>query len=109
MGRRIGMVAIACALTGLTGLAIAHEGDDKQAAPEAGSDSGLYLNGYAINGKSPPSEYVTFGEAVAGARPASACPDVTAVYEDAGVEIAGILGPCPDPPSAAGAARFASG
>ena len=108
MVRLVGMVAIACALASLAGLAVAHEGDDEQAASEAASDSGVYLNGYAITGTAPPSDYVTLAEAIAGARPTSACPDVPAAYEDAGVEIAGILGPCPDPPSAADAARFAS-
>jgi hypothetical protein len=105
MVRLIGLVAVACAVAGLAGLAVA-QGDDNQAAPEAESDSGLYLNGYAMTGEPPPSRYITGAETSAIARPASDCPDVAAAYDDAGVEIAGILGPCPDPSRATDVARL---
>ena len=120
---RLSVLAAAATLV-LVVVAAGAEGDDEGAAglaPGAGGEAApcrpeepcTLINGYAspgANGESP--TLVSFAEAVRDARPASACPAIARGYATAGIELDGVIGPCPrgvDPSQARAAATHAAG
>jgi hypothetical protein len=97
-------------IAGLTGLALALfvatgalGRDEPRAASTGGSDGTkicppgracTLLNGFAAPARQEPM-LRTYAEALEDVRPAAACPQVTEAYSEAGLEIDGVLGPCP--------------
>lgn len=62
----------------------------------ASSGPCTFVNGFAsstANGDAP--KLMSFADAAALAKPASACPGVARDYASVGIEVAGVIGPCP--------------
>jgi hypothetical protein len=66
------------------------------------------INGYADpNSTGKTSELVTFEEIADELRPSTACPSAARGYAEAGIEVDGFLGPCPEASDLEGASAAA--
>ena len=101
-GAVVGLAAGALALVVATGAA---GGEPTSAAPAvaageaavcAPAEPCTLVNGYATaTTKDDDEKFVTFADVLDEVRPASACPAIARDYAAVGIELDGVLGPCP--------------